>query len=46
MIFSFRLSEQEHIEIDIHGYAYPASGKYYTDNFLSGDIRIRTGGVL
>lgn len=44
MIFSFGQSEQERVEIDVHGYERPASGEYWDDNWLTVEIRVRAGG--
>jgi hypothetical protein len=44
MIFSFGQSEQERIEVDVHGYERPASGEYWDDNWLTVEIRVRAGG--
>jgi hypothetical protein len=44
MIFSFGHSEQERVEIDVHGYERPASGEYWDDNWLRVDIRVHAGG--
>jgi hypothetical protein len=32
MIFSFGHSEQERIEVEVHGYERAPVGKYYDDN--------------
>jgi hypothetical protein len=44
MIFSFGHSEQERIEVDVHGYERPASGEYWDDNWLRVGIRVQAGG--
>lgn len=46
MTFSFGHSEQEHIEVEVHGYERGAVGEYYDDNWLSVEIRVRVGGFL
>ena len=44
MIFSFRESEHERIEVDVHGYERAAVGEYWDDNWLTVDIRVQAGG--
>ena len=44
MTFSFGHSEEERIEVDVHGYERPASGEYWDDNWLRVEIRVRAGG--
>ena len=44
MMFSFGHSEQERIEVDVHGYERAASGDYWDDNWLAVEIRVRVGG--
>ena len=44
MIFSFGQSEQERIEVDVHGYESEPIGEYYTDNWLRTEIRVHAGG--
>src|SRR5437660_8865101 len=44
MTFSFGHSEHERIEVDVHGYERAPVGEYYDDNWLTVEIRVRTGG--
>jgi hypothetical protein len=44
MIFSFGHSENERIEIDVHGYERAPVGEYWDDNWLVVEIRVRAGG--
>ena len=44
MTFSFGHSEQERIEVDVHGYERTPVGEYWDDNWLRVDIRVRAGG--
>ncbi len=44
MMFSFGQSEQERVEVDVHGYERAPTGEYYDDNWLTVEIRIRAGG--
>jgi hypothetical protein len=44
MTFSFGQSEQERVEVDVHGYERPASGEYWDDNWLRVEIRVCAGG--
>ncbi|HEV2209805.1 MAG TPA: hypothetical protein VG167_13585 [Verrucomicrobiae bacterium] len=44
MIVSFGQSENERIEIDVHGYERAPVGEYWDDNWLIVEIRIRVGG--
>jgi hypothetical protein len=44
MIFSFGESENERIEIDVHGYERPAVGDSDDDNWLSVMISVKAGG--
>jgi len=44
MMFSFGHSEQERIEVEVHGYERAAVGEYYDDNWLTVEIRVRAGG--
>ena len=44
MIFSFGHSEEERIEVDVHGYERVPVGEYWDDNWLSVEICIRAGG--
>lgn len=44
MMFSFGHSEQERIEVEVHGYERAAVGEYYDDNWLAVEIRVRAGG--
>lgn len=43
MTFSFAHSEQERIEVQVHGYERAAVGEYYDDNWLTVEIRVRAG---
>jgi hypothetical protein len=44
MTFSFGQSEQERIEVDVHGYERAPVGEYWDDNWLRVEIRVRVGG--
>lgn len=44
MMFSFGHSEQERIEVEVHGYERAAAGEYYDDNWLAVEIGVRAGG--
>ena len=44
MLFSFGQSEQERIEVDVHGYERDPIGEHYDDNWLRVEIRVRVGG--
>jgi len=43
MTFSFGQSEEERIEVDVHGYERAPVGEYWDDNWLRVEIRIRVG---
>ncbi len=44
MTFSFGHSEEERIEVEVHGYECAPVGEYYDDNWLTVEIRVRAGG--
>jgi hypothetical protein len=44
MTFSFGQSEQERVEVDVHGYERAPVGEYWDDNWLTVEIRVRAGG--
>jgi hypothetical protein len=44
MMFSFGQSENERIEIDVHGYERKPVGEYWDDNWLTVEIRVKAGG--
>lgn len=44
MTFAFGHSEQERVEVDVHGYERAPVGEYWDDNWLRVDIRVRAGG--
>jgi hypothetical protein len=43
-LFSFGQSEQERIEVDVHGYERAPTGDYWDDNWLTVEILVRAGG--
>jgi hypothetical protein len=43
VIFSFGQTAQQHIEVDVHGYQCPAPGEYWNDNYLTAEVRFRSG---
>ncbi len=44
MTLSFGHSEQERIEVEVHGYERAPVGEHYDDNWLTVEIRVRAGG--
>lgn len=44
MTFSFGQSDQERIEIEVHGYERAPTGEYWDDNWLTVEIRVLAGG--
>lgn len=44
MMFAFGQSQNERVEIDVHGYERTPVGEYWDDNWLNVDIRVQAGG--
>jgi hypothetical protein len=44
MMFAFGQSQNERVEIDVHGYERTPVGEYWDDNWVRVDVRVQAGG--